>query len=108
MTTSSKFDEFQHQGKLDVAIFGLVGGPGSGKGTQCSLLTQSFSELAHLSIGDTMRGEMNTPGSPYAEIIKENMSTGRVGPPELTVGVLRRRMESIMGDGSVRAFILDG
>lgn len=100
------FKEFEHDGVLPVAIVGIVGGPGAGKGTQCERLTQRL-PIEHLSIGDTLRAEMETEGSRYAEIISENMAAGRIGPPELTVGLLRRRMEAAVRNGT-RTFILDG
>jgi UMP-CMP kinase len=63
--------------------------------------------LLHLSIGDVLREEMAIDGSPYADIIRENMAAGRVGPPELTVGLFRRRMEVAITKG-IYAFVLDG
>ena len=35
----------------------IPGGPGSGKGTQCSLLTSAYS-YGHLSTGDLLRSEV--------------------------------------------------
>lgn len=87
-------------------MVGILGGPGSGNGTQCSRLEQKY-YLKHISIGDVMRSEMNRNGSPYASIIRENMLAGRVGPKELTVGVVRRHIEDAMSKG-VRTFVLDG
>ena len=37
-------------------IIFILGGPGSGKGTQCQLLTQKFG-YKHLSAGDLLRSE---------------------------------------------------
>jgi UMP-CMP kinase len=62
--------------------------------------------LLHLSIGDVLREEMAIDGSPYADVIRENMAAGRVGPPELTVGLLRRRMEVAITIG-ICTFVLD-
>lgn len=33
----------------------VLGGPGSGKGTQCERLTKEFSDIAHFSAGDLLR-----------------------------------------------------
>ena len=38
---------------------GFIGGPGSGKGTQCSLLVEHFG-FTHLSAGDLLRAEINS------------------------------------------------
>jgi len=87
-------------------LLSILGPPGSGKGTQCALLTQHF-HCAHLSVGDLLRAEAGKPSSPYAEIIKENMRLGRVGPKEITVGVLRRCIEDAVEEG-VEMVLLDG
>lgn len=55
-----------------------------------------------------MRAEMDKPESPHAGTIRANMSAGRVGPPELTVGLLRQRMELAIRTQGMRMFILDG
>lgn len=49
----------------------VLGGPGSGKGTQCSLVEaeESFG-YAHLSAGDLLRAERNS-GSEVADMINE-------------------------------------
>ncbi|KAK3307290.1 adenylate kinase-domain-containing protein [Chaetomium strumarium] len=87
-------------------IVGMLGGPGSGKGTQCQMLSQIF-ELAHISIGDVLRQEINRPGSQYAGIIRENMMAGKVGPKEITISIVRDHMQRSLAEGT-RAFILDG
>jgi UMP-CMP kinase len=84
----------------------MLGGPGSGKGTQCQMLSQVF-ELAHISIGDVLRQEISRPGSEYADIIRENMMAGRVGPKEITISILRDHIRRSVAKGT-RAFILDG
>jgi len=61
----------------------------------------------HLSVGDLLRIEATKPSSPYADIIKKNMRLGRVGPKEITVGVLRRCMEGAVEEG-VEMILLDG
>jgi UMP-CMP kinase len=87
-------------------IIGILGGPGSGKGTQCRLMCESF-EMEHLSIGDVLRDEIDRRDSPYASIIKENMLAGTVGPKEITISLLHSRMtESIKNETTI--FVLDG
>lgn len=46
----------------------VLGGPGSGKGTQCSLLVQRFN-CVHLSAGDLLRAEQKNQDSPYSALI---------------------------------------
>lgn len=37
----------------------LIGGPGSGKGTQCAYIVEHFG-FSHFSAGDLLRAEMNS------------------------------------------------
>ncbi|KAF5018781.1 hypothetical protein F66182_9231 [Fusarium sp. NRRL 66182] len=84
----------------------IAGGPGSGKGTQCRWLEQTF-RLQHISIGDILRDEMNRPSSPYADIIRQNMMAGTIGPKEVTLGVLKSHVLRSMQHGT-NVFLLDG
>ncbi|KAH6838529.1 adenylate kinase-domain-containing protein [Chaetomium sp. MPI-CAGE-AT-0009] len=84
----------------------MLGGPGSGKGTQCQMLSQKF-DLVHISLGDVLRQEINRPGSQYADMIRENMIAGRLGPKEIIVSILRDHMLRSLAQGP-HGFILDG
>lgn len=95
-----------HLSTLDVLVIGMLGGPGSGKGTQCRLLADAFN-LRHLSVGDVLRTEMNREGSPFVEEIRNNMLAGRVVLKEITVGVLRQHIVCAMQEG-IKTFVLDG
>jgi UMP-CMP kinase len=46
----------------------ILGGPGSGKGTQSDHIKKDF-KFTHLSAGDLLRAERSTHGSQYGEII---------------------------------------
>jgi UMP-CMP kinase len=92
--------------RRECIIIGMLGGPGSGKGTQCRLLSKKF-DLEHISIGDVLRREISRPGSQHAEIIRENMALGRVGPKEITVAILKGYITEA-SEGGKRNFILDG
>lgn len=87
-------------------IIFVLGGPGAGKGTQCKNLTAVY-PLHHLSIGDIMRAETENPLSPYAELIRANILEGKIGPPEMAVGLLKARIEKISEEG-VSGFLIDG
>lgn len=94
-------------GKHMITLIGIVGPPGSGKGTQCELLARRY-RLEHLSIGDILRAQIGRDEeSPQAAIIKENMALGRIGPPEITIGALRNRIDEAMANGTT-TFALDG
>lgn len=40
-----------------VPVIGIIGGPGSGKGTQCEKLVKKYN-FTHISTGDLMRDEV--------------------------------------------------
>ncbi|KAI9203007.1 adenylate kinase-domain-containing protein, partial [Polychytrium aggregatum] len=81
----------------------VLGGPGSGKGTQCTRLAQEFN-LVHLSAGDLLRNEVNT-GSEVGEMCSALMKEGKLVPMEITIGLLRKAMES---HRDASGFLIDG
>ncbi|CBN75026.1 flagellar adenylate kinase [Ectocarpus siliculosus] len=82
----------------------VLGGPGSGKGTQCALIAEEEAlGYAHLSAGDLLRAERNS-GSELAGMINEFIREGKIVPAEVTVGLLRKAMEK---SGKSR-FLIDG
>ncbi|KAL9100918.1 MAG: hypothetical protein Q9163_003778 [Psora crenata] len=85
----------------------VLGGPGAGKGTQCQMLSQEF-RLQHLSVGDVLRAERDTPGSEYGELIAHNMQEGKIGPMEVTVKLLHNAMKDAMLRDSIEVFLIDG
>lgn len=64
----------------------VLGGPASGKGTQCEKLVEEFG-YTHISTGDLMRSEMKK-GSKEGEQIAKIVGEGGLVPYELTVQVL--------------------
>ncbi|KAJ8133261.1 hypothetical protein O1611_g365 [Lasiodiplodia mahajangana] len=87
-------------------VVGVLGGPGSGKGTQCKLLAQDY-KLAHISIGDVLREEMKRKDSKYAAIIEQNMRAGTISPKEITIGILGAHIQAAVREGT-DLFVLDG
>lgn len=55
-----------------------LGGPGSGKGTQCKRIVQKFG-YTHLSTGDLLRAEVEN-GSERGRKIAELMEQGQLVP----------------------------
>lgn len=86
----------------------ILGGPGSGKGTQSELLCTQRG-FSHLSVGDVLRAEMGEPGSTYGPIIEDNMRHGRIGPKEITVALLKNAMlKHSTGSTQNCGFVIDG
>ena len=84
-----------------IVVF-VLGGPGSGKGTNCSKIEEQFGYV-HLSAGDLLRAERQS-GSELAEMINTYIKEGKIVPAEVTVRLLRNAMEK---SGSSK-FLIDG
>lgn len=69
----------------------VLGGPGSGKGTQCKLICEEFG-FKHLSAGDLLRAERQAPGSQYGEMIERHIQEGKIVPVEVTCSLLEKAM----------------
>lgn len=80
----------------------VLGGPGSGKGTNCSKIVEEFGYV-HLSAGDLLREERNS-GSELAEMINNFIAEGKIVPAEITVRLLRAAMEK----SGKNKFLVDG
>jgi len=83
-------------------VFFILGGPGSGKGTQCSNIVQTFG-YKHLSAGDLLREERKS-GSEQGALIEAYIKEGKIVPVEITVKLLLKAIEE---DGGSR-FLVDG
>lgn len=55
----------------------FLGPPGSGKGTQCRFLTETFSAI-QLSTGDMLREIVKSTGSPLGQHIRATMAAGQL------------------------------
>ena len=81
----------------------LLGGPGSGKGTQAVRLAQKLA-LAHISTGDLFRENLKQE-TPLGKLAKTYMDRGELVPDEVTVNMVRERLKRPDCDNG---FILDG
>jgi adenylate kinase family enzyme len=81
----------------------VLGAPGAGKGTQCSLIVKDFGYL-HLSAGDLLRQERETKDSPYGDLILSHMKQGTIVPVEITCSLL----ENAMKKSGKTHFLIDG
>ncbi|KAJ1269797.1 hypothetical protein BS78_06G005000 [Paspalum vaginatum] len=80
----------------------VLGGPGSGKGTQCTKIASDFG-FAHLSAGDLLRHEIAS-GSEKGELILDIIKEGRIVPSEITVELIRKAMEM----SNAKRVLIDG
>lgn len=94
----------QRKAALPQVVF-VLGGPGVGKGTQCSMLAQKYG-FHHLSAGDLLRQERHSPGSEHGHLIDEVIRAGKIVPVEITLQLLRRAMASCQSSTDI--FLIDG
>ncbi|KAK2751956.1 hypothetical protein FQN55_008698 [Onygenales sp. PD_40] len=99
-----------------VTVLFILGGPGSGKGTQSQNLVRDYG-FHHLSAGDLLRAEQERAGSEYGALIRHNIREGIIVPMEITVKLLAKAMGEVVeasakagyGEGEVKArFLIDG
>lgn len=76
-------------------IIFVLGAPGSGKGTQCSNIVDTYNYV-HLSAGDLLRAERNRPGSELAQTIEEHIQAGKIIPVAVTCSLIERAMNEQM------------
>ena len=65
----------------DLCIIFVLGGPGSGKGTQCARIVEAYG-YTHLSAGDLLRDEVAS-GSPIGQQCECIMREGQLVPMEV-------------------------
>jgi adenylate kinase len=83
-------------------IYFVLGGPGSGKGTQCQNLVDTYG-FKHLSAGDLLRAEVKS-GSPEGAMISEMIRNGQIVPAAVTVRLLKQAMDASLAS----TFLVDG
>jgi len=81
----------------------LFGKPGSGKGTQASLIKNKYN-LVHISTGDVFRKNM-TNKTDLGMLAKRYMEKGELVPDEVTVNMLKEELEDHL---PCEGFIFDG
>ncbi|CAM8967245.1 unnamed protein product [Rhodiola kirilowii] len=80
----------------------VLGGPGSGKGTQCANIVEHFG-YTHLSAGDLLRAEIKS-GSENGTMIQNMIKEGKIVPSEVTIKLLQKAMIESGND----KFLIDG
>lgn len=80
----------------------VLGGPGSGKGTQCAKIVETFG-FTHLSAGDLLRQAI-TSNYKNSGMILDTIKEGKIVPSEVTVNLIQRAIES----SDNHKFLIDG
>ncbi|XP_010917203.2 UMP-CMP kinase 3 [Elaeis guineensis] len=102
-TTNTSKDVCQnHLGDKKVTVVFVLGGPGSGKGTQCANIVEHFG-FTHLSAGDLLRAEIKS-GSENGTMIQNMIKEGKIVPSEVTIKLLQRAML----ESENNKFLIDG
>lgn len=83
--------------------FFILGGPGSGKGTNCERLVEEFG-FKHFSAGDLLRAE-GKKESELGDMIRKVLAEGNIVPSEITVSLLRN---AVAEAGDQAGFLIDG
>jgi adenylate kinase len=81
----------------------LLGGPGAGKGTQATFITQHYG-IPQISTGDMLRGAVKA-GSPLGLAAKQVMDRGDLVSDDIIIGLVKERIKA---PDCVRGFLFDG
>ena len=81
----------------------LLGGPGSGKGTQAQFITEKFG-IPQISTGDMLRAAVRE-GTPLGLEAKKVMEAGHLVSDPIILGLIKDR---ILHDDCQNGFLLDG
>jgi len=84
-------------------IIWIMGGPGSGKGTQCERITMKFG-YTHISSGDLLRAEVMS-GTKRGSQLYKLMASGESVPNEIVDDILA---EAMVRKADSTGFLVDG
>jgi len=85
-------------------IIWVLGGPGSGKGTQCARLVAKYGFI-HLSSGDLLREEVSS-GSERGKQLNEIMATGQLVPKDIVLDLIKQAI--LKNVNTAKGFLIDG
>jgi len=97
-------EQLQHLSSCDdIQIIFILGGPGSGKGTQCKQIVDKYG-FVQISTGDLFRECVNDKTNELGIEIKEIMEKGELVPTELVLKMLKDEMLRLKSN----KYLLDG
>ncbi|CAH1133119.1 unnamed protein product [Ceutorhynchus assimilis] len=89
---------------INVPIIWILGGPGSGKGTQCDRIVAKYG-FTHLSSGDLLRNEVSS-GSSRGKELTAIMERGELVPMQVVLDLLKEAI--LKAVPSSKGFLIDG
>ncbi|GBP91158.1 Adenylate kinase isoenzyme 1 [Eumeta japonica] len=104
---SKKCKAYRDKAPLDFSnkpIVWVLGGPGSGKGTQCERIVAKYG-FTHLSTGDLLRAEVGS-GSERAKCLSSIMEKGGLVPNDIVLELLKEAMAKKFDES--KGFLIDG
>jgi adenylate kinase len=81
----------------------LLGGPGAGKGTQATFITQRY-RIPQISTGDMLRAAVKA-GTPLGLAAKKVMDRGELVSDDIIIGLVKERIQA---PDCVNGFLFDG
>ncbi|XP_045470501.1 adenylate kinase isoenzyme 1 isoform X1 [Harmonia axyridis] len=90
--------------EIKVPIIWVLGGPGSGKGTQCEKIVAKYG-FTHLSSGDLLRNEVKS-GSPRGKELNEIMEKGELVPMDVVLDLIKEEMMKELPNS--KGYLIDG
>ncbi len=81
----------------------LLGAPGSGKGTQASMISERYG-LPHISTGDIFRANIKA-GTDIGKVAESYIKAGKLVPDEVTCEIVKRRLAE---EDCKNGYLLDG
>ncbi|XP_026478587.1 adenylate kinase isoenzyme 1-like [Ctenocephalides felis] len=85
-------------------VIWVLGGPGSGKGTQCDKIVAKYG-FTHLSTGDLLRAEVQS-GSDRGKNLTAIMERGELVPMDIVLDLLKEAMTKALPTS--KGFLIDG
>lgn len=82
----------------------VVGGPGSGKGTQCERIVKKYG-YTHLSSGDLLRAEVKS-GSERGKMLNDLMEKGQLVSNQIVLDMIKDAMLATVD--SSKGYLIDG
>ncbi len=82
----------------------VIGGPGSGKGTQCTKMADRYG-FTHISSGELLRKEVNS-GSRRGRKLNEIMKKGGLVPDNVVLDMIKEAMLANVKNS--KGFLIDG